>query len=79
MNRSMFKGVVHGNTIQLEQEPGLPDGQRVDVILAPTDASKDRRAEGLTKSFGAWSDDGEGIDTFLEEIRRDRDQPRMET
>ncbi len=30
-------GVIHGKTIQLEREPGLPDGQRIAVELRPLD------------------------------------------
>ncbi len=30
-------GVVHGKTIELEREPGLPEGQRVAVELSPLD------------------------------------------
>jgi uncharacterized protein (DUF433 family) len=32
-----LRGVVHGKTIELEQEPGLPDGQRVAVAVHPLD------------------------------------------
>ena len=28
-------GIVHGKVIELEQEPGLPDGQAVSVTLQP--------------------------------------------
>jgi uncharacterized protein (DUF433 family) len=30
-------GVIHGKTIELEREPGLPEGQRVAVELSPLD------------------------------------------
>ena len=33
MSNSIFKGVVHGKTIELEQEPGLPEGQAVTVAI----------------------------------------------
>jgi uncharacterized protein (DUF433 family) len=33
MSSIVFKGVVHGKTIELEQEPGLPDGQAVSVAI----------------------------------------------
>ena len=32
---TLLKGVVHGRTIELEQEPELPDGQRVSVQVQP--------------------------------------------
>ena len=28
-------GIIHGNTIQLERSPGLPEGQAVEVELRP--------------------------------------------
>jgi|GEM_PF-6676627 len=31
----VLKGTVHGKIIQLEDEPGLPDGQSVTVTLMP--------------------------------------------
>ena len=41
MNKTMH-GVIHGKTIQLETDPGLADGQHVDIIvrLPPTAAKK---------------------------------------
>src|SRR5437016_4848856 len=30
-----LKGIVHGKVIELDQEPGLPDGQEVSVTLEP--------------------------------------------
>ena len=33
MPKTVFKGVVHGRTIELECEPGLPEGQAVSVTL----------------------------------------------
>src|SRR4051794_23030327 len=32
-----LKGVIHGKTIELETEPGLPDGQQVRVEIRPVD------------------------------------------
>ena len=34
---SARQGVIHGKTIELEQEPGLPEGQRVTVEVRPLD------------------------------------------
>ena len=33
MSSTVFKGVIHGKTIELDREPGLPDGQTVTVAL----------------------------------------------
>ena len=32
---TVLKGIVHGKTIELEQEPGLPEGQVVSVTVQP--------------------------------------------
>ncbi|HUY36371.1 MAG TPA: hypothetical protein VMV69_26775 [Pirellulales bacterium] len=33
--RTALKGVIHGKTIELEVEPGLPEGHEVAVIWRP--------------------------------------------
>lgn len=38
MSVTVLKGVIHGRTIELEQEPELPDGQKVSVQVQPEDA-----------------------------------------
>jgi hypothetical protein len=69
-----LRGVVHGNTIQLQDELGLPDGEAVAVtvrqVLPP--------GEGIRRSAGGWADAGEELDRWLEGIRRDRDHDREE-
>ena len=70
----ILRGIVRGRTIELEREPGLPDGQPVSVLLRPAAATDDR----LRRAFGAWAEDGEALDRFLEEVRRDRDGHRPE-
>ena len=89
-----LRGIVHGRTIELEQEPGLPEGQRVTVTVepighfapntpTPTDAQQrwsQARAEvenlgpgeGLQRSFGAWAEDAEEVDAYLEANRQRR-------
>ena len=46
----VFKGVIHGKTITLDEESFLPDGYRVTMhlILEPEEA--------LRLSFGGWAD-----------------------
>jgi hypothetical protein len=46
----VFKGVIHGQTITLEQDPGMPDGYPVTLhlILEP--------GEGLRLAAGGWAD-----------------------
>jgi len=63
-----IKGTVHGKMIELEQDAGLPEGQKVTVTMQPVGEAGD----ALRRAFGAWSDDPEGLDEFLEQVYRDR-------
>ncbi len=72
------KGIVHGKTVELEQAPGLPDGQEVTVTLAPANAKTFASGEGLRRSFGGWADDAEGLDDYLDWARRQRKVSRRE-
>jgi hypothetical protein len=71
--KTALTGVVHGNTIQLFEPPGLPDGQRVTVMLHAQPASEALApGEGLRRAAGSWDDDPEGLEAFLEWNRRQR-------
>ena len=63
---TILKGVVHGKVIELDTEPGLPDGQQVTVALQPVWPT----GEGIRQSAGAWADAGEELDTWLDEMHR---------
>jgi hypothetical protein len=71
-----LKGVVHGRVVELEREPGLPDGQQVSVTLRPVSAETSPTSgaalEALRRAAGAWADDVEGLDRFLEWNRQQR-------
>lgn len=68
-----LSGVVHGNSIELFEAPGLPDGQRVIVTLKPAkDSDQLAPGEGIRRSAGSWDDDPEGLDAYLEWNRRQR-------
>lgn len=130
-------GVVHGKTIELNEAPNLPDGQRVVVQLQPAEEPPPKWLEHFTvdpavalgklvvkgtrllaedmaklldeghsdddlrrmhpeltaddvdalhqyvkvpatmrRLFGAWADEAEELDKFLEEMRRLRRMPR---
>jgi len=74
----VVKGVVHGKTIELEREPGLPDGQEVTVTVEPAGQRKLALGEGLRRSAGAWADDIDGLDKYLEWNRQQRKRGRRE-
>ena len=74
-----LRGVVHGKTIELDQQPELPDGQQVTVILQPVvQAEELPPGEGIRRSAGAWSDDPEGLDEYLRWNRQQRKIGRRE-
>jgi hypothetical protein len=79
MNDStVFRGVIHGQTIELDADIGLPDGQIVAIRVQPLvpHTSKLPSGEGIRRSAGGWSDDPDGLDAYLEWNRRQRKQGR---
>ncbi len=77
---TVLRGVVHGNTIELEQALGLPDGETVNVTIERL-TQTDRRlppGEGIRRAEGAWAEDAEELDKFLEWNRRQRKVSRPE-
>ena len=76
----ILKGVIHGRTIELEGEPGLPDGQAVTVTVEPF-VPKDKQAifEAFKRAAGGWvDDDPEGLEQYLEWNRQQRKINRPE-
>ena len=72
----VLKGIVHGRTIELDQDSGLPDGQAVSVSLRPAG----QIPQGLLDSFGGWSDDPEGLEEYIRQVYKDREtDPRNES
>lgn len=72
------KGIVHGKTVELEQAPGLPDGQEVTVTLAPAAPKPGAPGAGLRQAFGGWADDSQRLDDYLDWARRQRKVGRRE-
>jgi len=71
-------GVVHGKTIELEKDSGLPDGQQVTVTVTATGSGKLPPGEGIRRSAGAWADDAKELDKYLEWSRQQRKLGRRE-
>jgi hypothetical protein len=73
------KGIVHGRTIELEEEPGFEDGRRVEVILrskALPGPPPGWRPGGTATAAGMMAEHGTGEDDrILEEIQRDCHRP----
>ena len=70
----IVKGIVHGKTIELDREPGIPEGQVVSVVLRLALPP----GEGLRRSFGAWAEDAGELGPFVEGVYRDREDDRPE-
>ncbi len=72
-------GVIRGKTIELDEDPGLAEGQDVEIILktAPTQRTW---GEGILRTAGALADDPYW-DDIMEQIHQDRKRnrrPQME-
>jgi len=80
MAQTKMKGVIHGRTIELDAEPGLPDGQAVSVTVEPMKDTKSQAAfEALKRAAGGWAnDDPEGLERYLEWNRQQRKISRPE-
>jgi len=68
MNKTIFRGIVRGKNIELEEAPAVPNGEPVMVEIHPQHAA----GEGIRASAGAWADAGEELDQWLEEVYRSR-------
>ena len=67
-------GTVHGKTIELTQELGLPDGQQVEVTVRPAKPqTSEPWGEGLRRSAGSLADSwSEEDDRILKQICQER-------
>jgi hypothetical protein len=70
----VIQGVVHGKTIELKESPGVPDGQKVEVVVRLIETARPW-GEGILRSAGAAAGaaaDVPGFDEAFAEIERDR-------
>lgn len=74
MSSQLARGVVHGKTIELDQDLGLSEGQEVEVRVEVVTTEKSW-GEGILRSAGAMADDPH-FDGIMEEIHRARKQER---
>lgn len=65
-------GTIHGRTIQLDLDPGLAEGQEIEVFIQPaTEFSASEPGSGLLRTEGALADDP-WWDDIMDEIRKAR-------
>jgi hypothetical protein len=62
----IMQGIVHGNTIELDQDVGLPDGQKVEVAVHVPPERAEPWGEGLRRCAGALA----GIPGLDEDMAR---------
>ena len=65
-----LRGVVHGRTIELDQDLGVPEGQEVEIQVTLRQPTSNW-GEGIRRSAGGWLDHPE-LDEIMEEIHRGR-------
>lgn len=63
-------GTIHGKTIELADDPGLPPGVEVVVVVQRLEATP-RLLDGLMRCAGAWAD-VPGVDEAIAEMERVR-------
>ena len=81
ISSTILNGTIHGKTIELDESPGFPDGQKVTVRMEPArlaDETKPNTLEALKRAAGSWSDDPDGLEQFLEWNRQQRQIRRPE-
>lgn len=69
---SNLRGVIHGKTIELSNDPGLQEGQEVEITLHPMTKAESWGA-GLQRCAGALADSWHPEDdSILEQIQDSR-------
>jgi hypothetical protein len=71
----VIEGIIRGRTIELQGDPGLGEGQAVQVTLRvlPDRAARDA---AVLRIAGSMADDPE-FDDAMEQVRRDREGARF--
>ena len=74
-----IRGLIQGRKVELEEDPGLPDGSSVRVILETHPPSDEAGRIALLEAAGGWAgDDEEGLEQYLEWNRQQRKVNRPE-
>jgi hypothetical protein len=73
MTSKILHGIVNGKTIELDDDPGVPAGQQVEVIVKALPTQHRPWGEGLRACAGAMAEEWtEEDDRILEEIYQQR-------
>ena len=66
----VMQGVVHGTTIELSENPGVADGQKVEVTVRVVDPKR-KWGDGILRSAGIAAGEPD-VDEAFELIQRER-------
>lgn len=72
-------GKVHGRTIELDEDPGVAEGQEVEVQMKVVPPAQ-KWGDGIRRSAGGWASYPE-MDAIMEKIQKERNlerRPQME-
>jgi hypothetical protein len=69
MNKKLH-GKIHGKTIELDEDPGVADGQEVELQINVIQSGL-KWGEGIRRSAGGWADQPE-LDAIMEQIHQQR-------
>jgi hypothetical protein len=72
MTKTMH-GKVHGRTIELDEDPGVAEGQEVEVQVRVLPKTGRKPGEGFLRTEGALADDPYW-DAIMEEIYQERNR-----
>lgn len=76
----LIHGVVHGQTIELQDDPGVPEGQEVEILVRSVVRVSGRWGDGLRRCAGVlqgdWTEEDDRIlDAIYQERKRDTRPP----
>jgi hypothetical protein len=72
---NLLHGIIHGKTIQLDEDPGIGEGQPVQVVVQPAAPPK-RWGDGLRRCAGSMADDPD-FDAIMQEIQDERKRAKF--
>ncbi|MGA2705705.1 MAG: hypothetical protein ABSH35_32065 [Isosphaeraceae bacterium] len=70
MTKTIY-GKVHGKTIELAEELGVPEGQEVEIQIKVISKPGNKTGEGFLRTEGALADDPYW-DDIMEEVHKER-------
>jgi hypothetical protein len=71
-------GTVHGNTIELDRDLGLTDGEAVSVTVKPIPKLPADYEAIVRRLAGAWADEGPEFDEYIRNCRKEDPSERPE-